>query len=895
MLLTKLHIPPPGNNIIQRSVLYEKLDSGLSRKLILVSAPAGYGKTTMLSDWINQKKIPAAWLSLDNGDNDQVVFLNYVIVGIQTIQPDFGKSTLRLLNSPNSPSVESVASLLINELIGIELHILLVLDDFHLINSNEVLKLVTYLLEHISGNIHIAILTRSDPALSLSRLRSQHQLVELRLSDLSFSANDIFALFNKKLKLGLSVDEVHSLEIKTEGWIAGLQLAAISMQGSENISGFIHDLKGDNRYIMDYLIEEVLKTQTDDIREFLLQTSVLEQMSASLCNAVLNRNDSQMILETLERDNMFVIPLDENRTWYRYHHLFAGLLKQRFLQSDQEIIKDIHNKASAWFEGNSLHELAIDHALEIRNYEQSIRILGRIVERMWEVGHHSAILRYGKLLPDEVIRSNQKFALYYSWILIAVGQAAESEKYLDYAQKAIDAIINGEGSKKENIQANKFLLGKLATTLAYMKLFTAPPETIIKYSKIAIDNLSETNPLWTGWAWYFIGNGELARGDVHKGLDAFNYALEHSKKTDNIYLIATITSSIVSHRCALGQYRYAYSLCAETLKLMNRLGFSGIAKVEWTFSGLFSMMSVIQCIWTNFDEALESARTAYQLCENTRNIRYKIMALLAYSYALHAVEDKEGAFDKIGELEDVLKRYKIAPFLASTYIGWKTYLLIERHEIDKAADFAKEVGLGHQLKLTFETLYSYIHFARLLLQQNEDTRAEELMSEIYVIAEKSNGIERQIDLKLVYVLMYLRRNEHEKAVSEYIDALEMAADDNLIIHFLFDLDQMGVLLNDVYKRHAAGRTRIPDSFMQKFRQAVETKKKRRKINPELELSAREITTLKLMAENLTNKEIAERAFVSINTVKTHLKNIFIKLDANNRSDAVAKAKKMVLL
>ncbi len=235
----------------------------------------------------------------------------------------------------------------------------MVLDDFHLINSNEVLKLVTYLLEHIPGNIHIVILTRSDPALSLSRIRSQHQLVELRLSDLSFSANDIFVLFNKKLKLGLSVDEVHSLEIKTEGWIAGLQLAAISMQGSEDISGFIHELKGDNRYIMDYLIEEVLKTQTDDIREFLLQTSVLEQMSAPLCNAVLNRNDSQLILETLERDNMFVIPLDENRTWYRYHHLFAGLLKQRFLQSDQEKIKDIHNKASAWFEENALYELAI--------------------------------------------------------------------------------------------------------------------------------------------------------------------------------------------------------------------------------------------------------------------------------------------------------------------------------------------------------------------------------------------------------------------------------------------------------------------------------------------------------------------------------------------------------
>ena len=243
MLLTKLHIPPAGNNVVHRTELFEKLNSGLSRKLILVSAPAGYGKTTLLSDWIIQNKIPAAWLSLDNGDNDPAVFLSYVISGIQSIYKEFGQSALRLLNSPNSPSVESIAGLLINEILDIDQNFLLVLDDFHLITSGEVLKLVTYLLDHIPGNIHIVILTRSDPTLSVSRLRSQHQLVELRSSDLSFSVNDISILFNKRLKLGLSVDDVYSLESKTEGWIAGLQLTALSMQGREDISGFIQELK----------------------------------------------------------------------------------------------------------------------------------------------------------------------------------------------------------------------------------------------------------------------------------------------------------------------------------------------------------------------------------------------------------------------------------------------------------------------------------------------------------------------------------------------------------------------------------------------------------------------------------------------------------------------------
>ena len=424
----------------------------------------------------DQNKIPAAWFSLDNGDNDPVDFLSYIISGIQSIHSAFGQSALKLLNSPNKPSVESIASLLINEILNINQNFLLVLDDFHLIKSNEVLKLVTYLLEHIPGNIHIVILTRSDPALSVSRLRSQHQLVELRSSDLSFSANDISVLFNKKLKLGLSVDDVYSLETKTEGWIAGLQLTALSMQGREDISEFIQDLKGDNRYIMDYLMEEVLKIQTDEIKEFLLQTSILEQMSAPLCNAVLNRNDSQLILETLEKNNMFVIPLDTERTWYRYHHLFAELLKQRLHLRDKAAIIELHNKACEWFKTNSMPLLAIEHALETENFEKSIQFLGEIVETMWKNGQHAAIMKYGDLLPDEIIKKNADFCLYYAWILIIAGQIQKAEPFLESAEIITMKIINDKNSSKEAVQYNKKLLGKISVAFAYLYSIIADPE-----------------------------------------------------------------------------------------------------------------------------------------------------------------------------------------------------------------------------------------------------------------------------------------------------------------------------------------------------------------------------------------------------------------------------------
>ena len=895
MLLTKLHIPPAGNNIVHRSELFEKLNTGLSRKLILISAPAGFGKTTVVSDWIDQNKIPAAWFSLDNGDNDPADFLSYIISGIQSIHSEFGQSALKLLNSPNKPSVESIASLLINEILNINQNFLLVLDDFHLIKSNEVLKLVTYLLEHIPGNIHIVILTRSDPALSVSRLRSQHQLVELRSSDLSFSANDISVLFNKKLKLGLSIDDVYSLETKTEGWIAGLQLTALSMQGREDISGFIQDLKGDNRYIMDYLMEEVLKIQTDDIKEFLLQTSILEQMSAPLCNAVLNRNDSQLILETLEKNNMFVIPLDDERNWYRYHHLFAELLKQRLQLRDKEAVIELHNKACIWFEQHNMFDFAIGHALAIKNHEKSIQLIGEVVEEMWENGQHAAILKYGDMLPDEVIKKSAEFCLYYSWILITTGQIEEAEPFLESAEKITTKSINDKISSKEVILKNKILLGKLSTAMAYMNLFSAPAEKIINYGKIAIENLSEENHLWIGWAWYSIGNAEMSGGNLEESRKALDNALKHSRRSGNLYLISTITTTIVTHKLYMGQYNSAYEQCSDLLSFMKDRGYSKIAKTEWTYSGLFTMMSVIQCIWTDFDEALKNVKTAYDLCKDEKNIRHKIMALLAYSYVLHAHEDKTGAFDKINELEDVLRQYKISPHLASTYIGWKIYLLIEMDQTDKANDFAKEMGLGLKEKISYEHILSHIFYIRLMLVQYKFDEAELLLSEFYAIADQAKGIERLVQLKILYAVLYKMTDEHNKAVVNFIEAMELAAEENLLIYFLFDLNITNDLLNDVYKIQATGDTKIPDKFIDKLKQAIEMKKSRKKNHAEFELSARELDTLKLIAENLMNQEIADKLFISVNTVKTHLKNINLKLGVESRVEAVTKAKELRLI
>jgi LuxR family maltose regulon positive regulatory protein len=762
-----------------------------------------------------------------------------------------------------------------------------------LITSSEVLKSVSYLLEHIPGNIHIVILTRSDPALSVSRLRSQNQLVELRSSDLSFSANDISVLFNKKLKFGLSAEDVYSLETKTEGWIAGLQLTALTMQGREDISEFIQDLKGDNRYIMDYLMEEVLKIQTDDTKEFLLQTSILEQMCAPLCNAVLSRNDSQLILESLEKNNMFVIPLDNERKWYRYHHLFADLLKQRIQQKNQQLIYDIHNKASEWFEQNNRIDLAIEHAFEIKNYEKSIQLLGEIVENMWEKGQHSAILKYGNLLPDELIKTNTEFCLYYSWILISAGQIQKAEPYLASAELSTMNEFKANKLTTASLQYNKKLLGKISVAFAYLNSHKEHSQKIFDYCKTAKENLSEDDPFWCSWAWFSYGIAWFSKGDLFESNKAFNNAFGYGKKSGNIYLISTIAIRMAENEQQLGHYKSAYKKCSDLLTLMNDKGYSEIAKTEWTFAALYFIMGVSQFMWADMDRAYEYIKIAYDLSKRGRDIYLKIFILMVYSIVLKEHGDIE-LKKIIDEMEILVKQNDIPPFLTSSYIGWKIYLCIENNQIEEANNIVSEYELDSGTKITHANEGAYSAYVRLLLAQNKLDKAELLLSELYTIADNNYAIEKIIELKISYAVLFKLRGNREKAIVTLIEAMELASDENLLYYFVNEYDRLKDLIKEAFKVQAALKTNIPTKFVESLKLALERKEKFRKMNFGIDLSARELDTLKLI-EDLSNQEIADKLFISLNTVKTHLKNIYLKLEVDNRTKAVAKAKELGLI
>jgi len=893
VLLTKLHISTPGAQTVHRPELFEKLAIGLKRKLTLISAPAGFGKTTLVSDWIIQQNIPAAWYSIDHNDNDASEFLSYMVTAIQGLFPDLGENTLRLLHSPKQINQESIVQLLINEIFSLGKQFLLILDDFHLINNQEVISNFTYFTEHLPANIHLIILTRSDPFLPIAKLRSQNQLVELRLKDLSFSANEIHFLFNRKLKLQLSDVDIQSLAHKTEGWIAGLHLIGLSLQGREDISSFIQNFKGDNRYIMDYLIEEVLRIQPDEIKEFLLKTSVLEQLSGPLCDAVLDREDSQSVLEMLENNNMFIISLDAERKWYRYHHLFADLLRQRLLLQNKHVVATLHAKASDWFEKNQMFPLAIEHVLQTQNYEKAIQLLSVIIEDLWENGHHSSIMKYGDVLPEEVIKQHPEFCLFYGWVLVTAGQIQKAVPFLERAEQITRQQIATERGDERNNRYQKKLLGKIAVAHAYLYSFLGKPSMILEHCQTALDNLSEDDPFWFSWGWYAVGKAELANQNIYGSTEALIKALAFGKKSGNIYLISTIAINLGFNEGRLGLYKVSYKRSADLLQFLKENGYGQLAKSDWTFAVLYANMAAIRYFWADLEGASENIKIAYNLCINEADITSKVLVLVIYSVVLHGQGDLTGAEMKIKEIELILQKNKVNPFLKSMFVGWKAIFLIMQNELGKSRAFLETQGLEAGKNATYVDEYSYLALAMLLIAEYKLEEAFTLLTQLYEMASSQSRIERMIEIKILISAIFHASGEKEKALSSLSESLEFAARDEILMSHLNYLDQINPLLQEIFKNHATGEAKLPGPFLNKLKRMIE----KRKTSPSVHfnLTTRDREALYLMAENLSNQEIADKLFISLNTVKTRLKNLYVKLEVDSRIKAVEKAKEMRLI
>src|SRR5262245_34555583 len=510
VLNTKLYIPPPRPKVVFRPRLIERLNEGLRHIVTGIAAPDGFGKTTLVSEWVSGFERPVAWLSLDKGDNDPIRFLAYLIAALQTVAAKIGEGVLGVLQSPQPPPTESILTALINEITSVPDIFTLVLDDYHVIDDRPVDNALTFLLERLPPQMRLVIATREDPALPLARLRVSGQLTELRVVDLRFTHSEAAEFLNRVMGLNLSEENIAALETRTEGWIAGLQLAAISMQGHQDADSFIKSFTGSDHFVMDYLVEEVLQQQSESIQTFLLRTSILDRLCGPLCDAVLLAPSAsgQEALEYLERANLFIIPLDNERRWYRYHHLFADLLRQRLHQSassptgdEKDGVAKFHIRASQWYEDNGLDIEAFHHAAAANDVERAERLIEGKGMPLHFRGAVTPVLNWLKSLPSTVLNARPSLWWRYAALLLVNGQTTGVEEKLQAAEAAL------QGAEPDD--KTPHLVGQIAAARATLALTRYQIETMLAQSRRALKYLppkylsSRANANWTlGYAYY---------------------------------------------------------------------------------------------------------------------------------------------------------------------------------------------------------------------------------------------------------------------------------------------------------------------------------------------------------------------------------------------------------
>ena len=533
ILATKLYFPKLRPQFVHRNRLTEFITQGLNGKLTLIAAPAGFGKTTLVTEWISQNTYPVTWLSLDDADNDVNRFIKYIIASLQKISEQTGASALELLQSPTSPPVETILTSLLNDISTITEEFIFVLDDYHVINTSPVDEALMYLLDHMPPQMHLIMTTREDPNIQLPRLRVRGQVTELRAAELRFTPSEAAGFLNQVMNLTLSEADVATLEARTEGWIAGLQLAALSLQGRENISDFISTFAGHDRYVVDYLVEEVLQNLPDDTRNFLLSTSVLERFCTSLCDAITEREDSKRILEELDRANLFLIPLDNNRNWYRYHHLFAEVLHAHARDEMSVTLSAIHLRASEWFDRNGFPDDAIQHALAGDHFEKAAALIELVWPAMDESFRSTTWLNWIKLIPGEMEEKRPVLLVGHGWALLNIGVMEEGMKFINKAEKLLSNSENLDPEDLIIVDETQFrsLPAVIYGAYAYNAMSSGDPQGAVDFAKKSLALLPKDDHVQRATGNAFLGLAYLSNGDLEEAYQNFDGFITKVLKT----------------------------------------------------------------------------------------------------------------------------------------------------------------------------------------------------------------------------------------------------------------------------------------------------------------------------------------------------------------------------
>ena len=873
LLTTKLYIPPIRPELVSRPRLIKRLNEGLHHKLTLVSAPAGFGKTTLVADGLSSAKRSVTWLSLDENDNDPARFTTYLLAALQKISPDVGQAAQAMLQNLQPPPPEMFLTSLINDIAATSHSFVLVLDDYHLIHTLPIHQQLAFLLEHQPPQMHLIIVTREDPPLPLSRLRARGQMVEIRQADLRFTMDETADFLRRTMEIDLRSTDVTALHQRTEGWIAGLQLAALSLRGSNDVQRTVRSFAGSHRYVLDYLIDEVFQRQPAEVQDFLLKTSILDRFTAPLCDSVAERDDSHNVLLALEQTNLFVVPLDESRQWYRYHRLFAELLRERLRTVGmQDLTHLLHKRASQWYEAEGFLADAVRHALGGSDWERAADLIVEVIGTMMQRGEITTLLGWLHALPDEEVRARPRLCHEYSWPLILAGQIAAAESYLHQAEQATqdDAAHPDQAA----------LLGGIVAAQAHIARIRGDDRRTIELSRRALTLLPPADSNTRGIVAVNLGIAHWSSGHLTEAEGALTEAAHTAQQSGNHYarLIALGFLAVVG--AARGNLHQAVELCRQTIRLGEQLPPGALAH---------NQLSALLYEWNDLEAAADHIQRGMELGRRSGNSEVQSGGYRTLARLKQAQGDAPAALDALQKAHQLAREVDIHPLERSRNAACHVRIALAQDDLATAMRWAEQVTEDADASPFYPRLG--LSQARLLLAQNDKAAAAEQLEGWYETALREGWQYGVIEVRVLQALAALTS---EEALAFLAEALTLAELEGYIRTFVDLGEPMAVLL-----RQAASQGIAP-TYVEKLLVAfegVETSiPSSAIIQPLVEpLSERELDILRLLAAGQTNLEMARALFLSINTIKTHLKNIYGKLGARNRRDAVAKARELNLL
>jgi LuxR family maltose regulon positive regulatory protein len=893
LLTTKLYVPPVRTDWVPRPRLIARLNEGLHRKLTLISTPAGFGKTTLLSKWVAACDRPVAWVSLDEGDNDPARFWAYFIAGVQKIHEDVGESALAALQSPRPPMMQGLLTGLINDLADVPEHLVLVLDDLHVIVDRTVNDGLAFLLDNLPPQMHLILSSRADPPWPLAGMRARREMTELRVDDLRFTAEEAASFLNEVMKLDLSREDVAALEERTEGWIVGLQMAALSMRGRKDVSGFIKAFSGSHRFILDYLVEEVLDRQPCDVQEFLLKTSILERMTAPLCQAVTGTEDSQMILNRLDQANLFVVPLDDERRWYRYHHLFADLLRSRLEQAQPEQVRELHRRAGEWYESEAQIVEAVGHALAAGDVDWIEHLVAGNALSMIYHGELATVARWLGNLPGEVMRSRPWLCVADAWALAYAGQLDRIEPLLQDAENALAGVKGQAQGPMLSIAEAQQIAGHIAAIRATAAALRGDWSHAARLGREALDGLPDTDTAVRGWTGMVLGCMLRSQGDFSGAAQAFAEALSASRAAGDSQLGIVVLREHAVLQLAQGRLHNVMSSCEEALQLADDHTRRGAWRLPVT-GYTYTLMSDVLREWNDLETALRYGREGLELCKYWGQADALAQGYLRLARVLHAVGETDSALDAIREARQAAKG--LNPWYVVTAGAHEACIRLGQGDVVAATRWMHDSGLAVHDELDIEHRTGYLALARILRAQGRLDEALGLLKRLLRKLEAAGAMGPAIGILVLQALVLQTQGEGDEALGTLERALSLAEPEGYVRAFIDEGAPIGTLL-----RQAAARG-IRLDYVNKLLAALESETADDRRTLRLAglslaepLSERELEVLRLLTTHLSSTDIAQELVVSVNTVRSHVKSVYGKLDVHTREDAVRRAQELGLL